>query len=310
MQTILGATGIIGTGLAQHLTTFTDRIRLVSRNPRQVNTTDELCAADLRYADQVAQAVAGSEVVYLTAGLKYDARVWQQQWPLIMRNVIDACKRHDAKLVFFDNVYALGKVEGWMTEDSPMNAVSKKGKVRKQIAGMILDETAKGNLQAIIARAPDFYGPSTPFSFFNVLVADNLVKGKKAQWLINEHVKHSLIYTPDASKATAMLGNKENAFNQVWHLPTDRNARIGKELIEMFAAAFGVKPGYTILNKLTLQIIGLFIPPIGESVELLYQNDSDYLFDSSKFEQAFQFKPTPTEMAVEAIVKAYRDKVG
>ena len=46
-----------------------------------------------------------------------------------------------------------------MTEETPMNPVSKKGKVRAEIAKMLMDAVEKKNVKAIIARAPDFYGP-------------------------------------------------------------------------------------------------------------------------------------------------------
>ncbi len=118
MQTILGANGIISTELAKALPRYTDKIRLVSRNPRKVNETDEIFSADLMNKEQTLAVVAGSEVVYLTAGLQYNISVWREQWPVIMRNVIDACIVHHAKLVFFDNVYMYGKVNGWMTEET------------------------------------------------------------------------------------------------------------------------------------------------------------------------------------------------
>lgn len=304
MQTILGAGGIIGTELAKNLPEYTDRIRLVSRNPRKVNPTDETVPADLLDAGQILKAVQGSEVVYLTAGLRYNVKTWQSQWPLIMKNVIDACKKHNAKLVFFDNVYAYGRVNGWMTENTAMNPSSKKGEVRKKIAGMILDEIGKGDLKAIIARAADFYGPNTPLSFVNVMVFDNVKKGKKAQWLIDDTKKHSLTYTPDAGKATAMLGNTRTAYDQVWHLPTDREALTGKEFIEKVAKEFGLPPRYMVLPRWMLQIAGLFNGIIRESVEMFYQNDSDYLFDSRKFDKAFGFKTTSYSEGIRETVKS------
>ena len=69
MQTILGAGGVIGTELAKSLLSYTKDIRLVSRNPKKVNETVEVFAANLLEADEVAQAVAGSAVVYITVGL-------------------------------------------------------------------------------------------------------------------------------------------------------------------------------------------------------------------------------------------------
>jgi len=106
MQTILGSSGIIGTEVAKALyKSYTTDIRLVSRNPKNVHPTDQLFRADLLDRDQVRHAVKGSEVVYLTAGIQYNAKIWAEKWPVIMQNVIEACKEQKAKLVFFDNVY-------------------------------------------------------------------------------------------------------------------------------------------------------------------------------------------------------------
>ena len=292
MQTILGANGIISTELAKALPRYTDKIRLVSRNPRKVNETDEVFSADLMNKEQTLAAVAGSEVVYLTVGLQYDISKWREQWPVIMRNVIDACKMHHAKLVFFDNVYMYGKVNGWMTEESPVNPCSKKGEVRAAIADMLMNEVKQGNITALIARSADFYGPNTPMSFVSVMLFDNLSKGKKAQWMLNDSVKHSLTYTPDAGKATALLGNTVSAYNQVWHLPTDKNALTGSEIIALAAKAFNVPPKHATLSRWLLQIVALFNPIVKESIEMLYQSEYDYLFDSGKFDKAFTFHTT------------------
>jgi nucleoside-diphosphate-sugar epimerase len=306
MQTILGAGGIIGKELAKSLPKYTDRIRLVSRHPKKVNPSDEIVAADLVVAEQTLKAVQGSEIVYLTAGLPYNIKTWQSQWPVIMQNVIDACKKHGAKLVFFDNVYSYGRVDGWMTENTAMHPSGKKGEVRKKIAGMILDEVGRGNLKAIIARAADFYGPNTPLSFVNVMVFDNIRQRKKAQWLINDKVRHSLTYTPDAGKATAILGNTESAYNQVWHLPTDKNALTGEEFIGKVAKEFGLSPRYMVLSRWMVQMVGLFNGVVRESVEMLYQNDADYLFDSSKFENAFEFMATSYNQGIRDTVKSMK----
>jgi nucleoside-diphosphate-sugar epimerase len=128
MQTILGANGVIGRELSLVLPKHCDKIRQVGRSPKKVNATDETFVADLLDPKATDAAVAGSDVVYLVAGLKYDTALWQAQWPKVMRHTIDACKRHKSKLVFFDNVYAYGKVDGVMTEATPFNRAAKKEK--------------------------------------------------------------------------------------------------------------------------------------------------------------------------------------
>jgi nucleoside-diphosphate-sugar epimerase len=290
MQTILGATGIIGKEIAKNLVQYTDRIRLVSRHPKKVNGTDELIAADLTLKDQVFNAVKGSEIVYLTVGLPYDLGIWETTWPVVMRNVLEACMDTNARLVFFDNVYLYGKVNGWMTEETPVRPSSKKGEVRAKIVEMLMAEVTKRNLEALIARSADFYGPDTPLSVVSMMVFEKLARGKSAQWLVNDKVKHSFNYTPDAGKATALLGNTGNAYNQVWHLPVDRNVLTGQEFIKLAAEAFQSRPKYMVAKKWLIQLLALFNKPLRENIEMLYQNESEYLFDSSKFDQAFPFK--------------------
>lgn len=306
MQTILGANGVIANNLAKYLPHYTLKIRLVSRNPKKINAEDELKSADLLNKDQTLAAMEGSKVVYLTAGLKYDIKTWREQWPRIMSNVIEGCKLHQARLVFFDNVYCYGRVNGWMTEETPIHPTSKKGEVRAQIANMILEEVKKGNLTALIARAPDFYGPQTPLSFLNAMVFENYAKGKSAQILISDQYKHSFIYTPDAGKATAVLGNTDSAFNQVWHLPTDRNALSMKEIAQQAAAAFGVEPDYMVLRMWMIKMYGLFDHNVKEAVEMLYQSDSEYLFDSTKFDKAFDLKATGYQQGIEETANSYK----
>jgi nucleoside-diphosphate-sugar epimerase len=306
MQTILGSSGVIGMELAKSLPQHTKNIRLVSRNPKKINESDELFKADLTDAEQTKNAVEGSDVVYLTVGLEYKTKVWQEQWPLILNNVLEACKKHKSKFVFFDNVYSYGKVNSWMTEETPLKPVSKKGEVRAKLNKTIMNEVEKGNLKAIIARAADFYGPDTPLGFVTIMVFDNLTKGKKAQWFIDAEKKHSLTYTPEAGKATAILGNTESAYNQVWHLPTNKNALTGKEFIELAARAFGVKEDYTILKKWMIKMVAPFSSIVRESVEMLYQNEFDYLFDSSKFEKAFNFSPISYKDGIEEIVESIK----
>jgi nucleoside-diphosphate-sugar epimerase len=307
MQTILGSSGVIGNELAKALhKNHTKAIRLVSRNPKPVSTGNSVFTADLTDEKQTFDAVKGSEIAYLTVGIEYSAKIWQEKWPKIMGNVVKACIAHDTKLVFFDNVYSYGRVKGWMTEETPYNPSSTKGEVRLKVINMMMDEVKKGNLNALIARAADFYGPNTPLSFVNVMVFENYAKGKKAQWLVNDNVKHSFTYTPDAGKATAILGNTSTAYNQVWHLPTDSNALSGREIMEMAAKEFGIKPDYMTLKKWMIKMAGIFNPIVKESVELLYQSEYEYLFSSEKFEKKFGFVPTSYSEGIRETVKSYK----
>lgn len=306
MQTILGSGGSIGVELAKALKNYTSAIRLVSRNPKKVNETDETLSVDLTKAEEVKRAVQGSEVVYVTVGFQYNLKVWQETWPKFIQSVIDACKEFNSKLVFFDNIYMYDpNYLNSMTEETPVNPSSKKGRIRAQVAQMIMDEVNAGRLTGLIARSADFYGPGIKnSSMLNETVIKPLNSGKKANLMASAGFRHSYTYTPDAGKATAILGNTADAYNQIWHLPTAPNPMKGKEWVEAVATELGVKPKFQVAPKFLVRILGIFIPIMKELVEMMYQYDRDYVFDSSKFEKRFDFKTTPYKEGIKAVIAA------
>ncbi len=305
MQTILGGSGTIGNELAKALTRYTSDIRIVSRNPRKVNKNDDLMPADLTDRNEVFRAVDGSEVVYVTIGFEYKIKVWREKWPSFMSNVIDACKNYGSKLVFFDNIYMYDRNHLTdMTEETPVNPSSKKGRVRAQVAEMITREFGKGELTALIARSADFYGPHNPNSVLVITVFNNLKKDKPANWFAGVNHIHNYTYTPDAGLATAMLGNTPDAYGQVWHLPSSGGKLTGKQWIELIAGEMNKKPRYMAVPLWMISLMGLFSPIMKELREMAYQYDRDYFFNSAKFEKKFKFKPIEELTAIREITKS------
>ena len=292
MITILGAGGAIGNELAKELTARNRRIRLVSRNPKASTGAVETLAADLSQLDDTVRAVSGSAVAFLLVGLKYDLNSWRELWPRIMRNAIEAAKRANARLVFFDNVYMYGKVDEAMTEESPFRPCSRKGEIRAEIATTLLNEIKAGNLTALIARSADFYGPGARTAVPNILVFDKLARGQKPAWLANDSVKHSFTFTPDAGRSLVQLIDSEGSWNQTWHVPTAPDPPTGKEFIGLAAKEFGTTPKHRVLTRPMLKLAGWFDRTVRESYEMLYQSEFDYVFDSSKFAKAFHDQPT------------------
>ncbi|PUZ20152.1 Nucleoside-diphosphate-sugar epimerase [Chitinophaga costaii] len=303
MYTILGANGSIANALATLLIQANKPVRLVSRHPQSIPGATEVLAADLLHASQTKAAVDGSSVVFLLAGLPYDHTLWARQWPVIMRNTMEACKASKAKLIFLDNVYMYGIVDGPMTENTPYKPASKKGKVRAAIATMLMDEVIAGRLTASIARSADFYGQGADKTgVLNILAINNILKGRTAQVIGNDNCVHSYTYVPDAAKGLQLLAEDEHAWNQVWHLPTTNPAPTGQAFIEKIAAPAGKQPKYFTLKKWMLQLFGLFSKQTRELAEMYYQYDRPYIFNSTKFEQHFQFQPTPYEEGLAATI--------
>jgi nucleoside-diphosphate-sugar epimerase len=307
MHTILGAGGSVSQALAGQLAERKLPFRLVSRTAVSASAGSEAVAADLTHREQIIDAVAGSRVVYLLAGLKYDRKLWAATWPRVMDNTIEACKRAGARLIFFDNVYMYGRVRGPMTEETPFRPSSEKGEVRAAIATALINEWKAGSLTALIARSADFYGPQARNGIPNVMVFQPMSQGKSAMCLVSEVLPHAYTYVPDAAQALLRLAESETAWNQTWHLPTAPHPLTSREFITAAARSMNRRAKYRILSRRMVKVFGLFNPIVGEVYEMLYQNDAPYLFDSSKFARAFTFTATPYAEGIEATAASYAD---
>lgn len=303
MQTILGANGQIAVELARELRrNHADDLRLVSRNPRKVNDDDSLAPADLMDAAQTARAVAGSDIVYFTAGLPPDTGLWERQFPTMLKNALDASRATGAKFAYFDNTYMYPQDDRLLTEEAPFAPVGRKGKVRARMATMVLEEMARGDIPVLIARAPEFYGPGKTQSFTNALVIDPLKAGKQPRVPIRDDTRRSLIWTPDASRALAVLGNAADAYGQTWHLPCCDDRPTYREFVTMACNAFGRPVSYKVIGRWAFTAAGLFSRQIREIRELLPRYGQNNLFDSSKFKRRFpEFEVMAYREGIDAI---------
>jgi nucleoside-diphosphate-sugar epimerase len=288
VQTILGANGQIAVELARELRrAYTNDLRLVSRSPRKVNDTDSLVSANLFDPQQTMEAVKGSRVVYFTAGLPPDTRIWETQFPVMLKNSLDACRAVGASFAYFDNTYMYPQDSRLQTEETPFAPVGRKGKVRAAMASMVLEEMARGDIPVLIGRAPEFYGPGKTQSFTNALVIDRSLKGKRTLVPVRADTQRTLIWTPDASHSLAALGNTSDAFGQTWHLPCCDDRPTYKDFVLTASSVFGSEASYTVIPKWAFVVGGVFSPQVREIRELLPRYEQDNLFDSTKFKRRF-----------------------
>ncbi len=304
MQAILGAGGGAGTEITRELSNYTKDIRVVSRNPKKVNEADHLMKADLTDPKQLDEAVKGSEIVYVTIAFPYSIKVWRELWPKFMKNLIDTCTKYKTKIVFVDNMYMYDpRYLSDMTEETPINPISEKGKVRAEVARMLMNAVEKNKVEAIIARAPDFYGPNIIGSFLYQSVYLNLKKDKSPQWIGKLDVIHSYIFSKDIGKSVALLGNTPDTYNQVWHLPTTDKKLTNRQWIELMMNAMNKQKKIQTLPDWMVSLLGVFIPILKELQDVGYQLKQDYFFNSSKFNKRFNYSPISPEDGIRKMVR-------
>jgi nucleoside-diphosphate-sugar epimerase len=304
LQVVLGATGGVGQAIVQALAVQGAQVRAVNRSGRaSVPASVEVMAADLTNRESTRTACQGAMVVYHCAGLPYDQ--WATYLPVMLDNVITAVGATGATLVYSDNTYMYAPTPQPLTEDSRQAPVTRKGKLRKQLAETILAAHAQGQIRATIGRAPDFYGPGVRTSagggerFFTALLT-----GKRVPWLGKLDVPHALLFVEDFARGLMALGTHEQALGQVWHIPTAQ-ALTGRQYIALASEAAGVQARALAVPGLLLRVLGLTNAVLRESVELLYEFNEPYLIDGSKYSRAFGGIPTPHQEAMRRTVAWY-----
>ena len=304
LHTILGAGGPVGKSLATALTNLNKPVRLVSRQPLLTNKGQSWFKADLTIQQDVIDALKDTEVAYLTIGLPYSTKIWWEYWPLVMKNVTTACLHHGTRLVFFDNIYAISPQHlNPITESSPIQPCSKKGEIREEVTKILMEAVERKGLMGLIARSADFLTLEENKGLIKPLLYDRMKKNQRAQWICNANVIHNFSYLPDLGKGTALLGTTPDVMQQVWNLPTDPTPMTGVDWIRLMAEEMPASEKYTVISAGMIKFLGLFVPYMRELVEMLYQYNKDYYFDSSKFNRYFKFIPTPPREAIQQMLK-------
>ncbi len=263
---------------------------------------------DLRDREATTRGVADCTHVYLCVGLPYDVKVWRREWPLVMGNVIAGCEAAGALLVFLDNVYMYGPrpLSRPFDESHPQEPPSRKGEVRKEIAAMALDAHRQGRVRAVIGRAADFYGPGVQNSALYISFLERMVAGKAPMGLAPPEVPHTYTYVPDIGPALVALAGADDAWGAAWHLPVSEAVTM-EEVCGRFNTLLNTDFSYRQAPRLFLKAMGLFVTPVGELMEMLYQFDDPYIVDDGAFRRRFPDVPTTSfEEGSSVMVESFR----
>lgn len=308
LHTVLGATGGVGSAVVAALNKKGLPIRVVERTKTVPGF--EVVKADLLDAAQAQRAIEGSSFVYLCVGLAYNIKVWERDWPVLMQNVMDACTKTGAVLIFLDNVYMYGPapLQVPFDENHPQNPTTRKGKFRKGLADGLMQQIASGKLKGLIGRAADFYGPGAPNSVFYISVLERMLKGKAPQSIAKPCVPHTYAYNLDLGRALVELALDETCYGQVWHLPVGEPLTV-EDIADLLNRELGTQYKLSYLPGFMIKILSLFVTPIREMGEMLYQFNQPYIMSFEKFRSHFpEFGVTPHEEGVKALVGYFKEK--
>lgn len=303
---VLG-TGALGRAVMEELLKRGESVRMVNRSGKldEVPAEVEVIASDLYDPAKVREVTREAQVVYQASQPNYNQ--WPEKFPLLQKSIIDGLTGSTAKLVLVENLYMYGDTDGKpLTEDTPYDAHTRKGRVRGEISRAAFQAHKEGRAQVTAARGGNFFGPWGANSTMGTRAFYPLLRGKPAQLIGRTDLPHSHTYVKDFGRALVILGERNEADGQAWHVPNDQPRMSQGELVRMFAEEAGVEPKISSMGKLMMTIGGLFIPEAKETVEMMYEFDKPFIVDSSKFEKTFGMRATSIREAVRETVNWYK----
>jgi nucleoside-diphosphate-sugar epimerase len=305
LQVVLGAGGGIGGAVVRELAGCGHRVRAVNRSGHlNVPPGVEVRGGDLATAAGAKEACAGAAVVYHCAQPAYHR--WPQEFLPMTRAILEGAAAAEAKLVLADNLYMYGPVERPMTEDLPYAATNPKGRVRAQMAELLLAAHRAGRLRTTIGRASDYFGPGGTNTVNGPTIFANALQGRTARWIGPLDVLHTVSYLPDIASGLAILGERAETDGQAWHLPAAEPVT-GRQFLELVFAALGRPARIAGVSRLTQRILGVVNPALRELGETWYQRERPFVVDSTRFERAFGPRPaTPHPGAIAATLDWFR----
>lgn len=307
MHVVLGGAGAMGQAVIAALLAQGKTVKAVERSKvaKGVDTTH----ADLMHPEQVQMVVKGANYVYVCIGLPYRNDVWKRDWPRIIRHVIDACEKYQAKLIFLDNAYMYGPspLKVPFNEHHLQFPTTIKGQARKEVADLILKAHREKRIQAVIGRSADFYGPFATNSPFYIQFIENIIVGKNPGFMGKKGVPHTYAFTLDNGKALVELALDESCYGEVWHLPVNLPITADEAMI-MINRILNSNHKVAYLPQPLLGIVSLFVPPVKEARPMLYQFNEPYHMDDSKFRKKFPtFVTTSYEDGFRVMLNSFKD---
>jgi nucleoside-diphosphate-sugar epimerase len=272
-----------------HLHAAGSRVRAVTRDGRDVGTPGvETAAADATDGEGLAAACRDAVAVYHCV-MPVLAR-WTSEFPVVTDALVDAASRVGARLVYADDTWMYGRVDGPMTEDTPWRPVSAKGVLRAWIAERILSAGAAGRLPVGVVRAGELYGPGV-----RSLVAGNVfppaLRGWPVQWFGDPDLPLTVTFVDDFAATLAAVGTRDTSAAAVWHVPHPR-----LRLVRHGSAR--------------VRVVGSVVPLAREGAEMVYQFEQPFVVDGSRAARAFGLTPTPYEEGVRRTLAALRAASG
>jgi nucleoside-diphosphate-sugar epimerase len=293
-RVVIGA-GATGAATARRFAESGDRVRMVTRSGGGPQTPGvERIALDATDTEALAAAIAGADTVVNAAATPY--HTWPEAMPPLFDSILAATERAGADYVMLGNHYAYRRTEGAVTERTPLEPGTRKGRVRAELWRRAEEAHRAGRLRVTEVRAGQFLGPGAG-SVFNFLVVPNVLAGELALVDGNPDAAHSFTFTEDAAAALVAAARSEHAWGRGWHAPVITVTV--REAAARLAALHGApEPRLKALTEREISLMGFTDPLWNEFREMAYMVDRPFVVDDADARKAFGLKASTLDEAL------------
>jgi len=260
-------------------------------------------AADATDAAAARRACEGAAVVFHCANGPYGQ--WASTLPAMMDGIIDGAASAGASLIYGDNLYAYGPVDGPLTEDLPYRPVGPNTATRAALATRLMEAHARGTVRAAIGRASDFFGPDVHLSTVGDEVFARALSGKAARMVGNPELPHTYTFIDNFAAGLVTLATHDQALGEIWHVPSAETIT-ARAFVELVFKQLGKPPRLQVAPRVVVSAMALFVPTMTGVREVLYQSEHPWIVDHSKFARAFGATTTPHADAIARTLAAFR----
>ena len=287
---VFGAAGAIGRNLADELERRFLRYRLVGRDRAKLDQAfaghehAEIFPADVGDLRSAGAAARDIDTIVYCVGLPYPSHALH---PVLMRTTLEAAIAMKVqRLMLVSNVYSYGIPRTVrVAETHPRFPAARKGAFRVEQEDLVLNAHKKGQIQGMVLRLPDFYGPYADQGLANPIFQAALA-GKTANWIGPVNTKHEFVFVPDTAPAIASLMGCAECYGQAWNIGGAGEINT-LDFITRVYRAVGRAPKYRVAGRTLLKALGWFSPLMRELPEMLYLQETPVILDDSRLLAAF-----------------------
>ncbi len=261
-------------------------------------------AGDAGSPEDIRKAAADADVVVNALNLPYDK--WHGgRAEAQLEAVLAGLKGSGKTLLFPGNIYNFGAKQHVLAPDTPQHPAREKGEIRVRLEQRLKKAAEAGDVQVLILRSGDFYGPGVTGTYFDLAMLTKAGRGI-IQYPADPALGHSWAYLPDLGEAYVKLAEARTALGRFETFHFRGHFVTGAQMIAVVQAALPDKARVVRFPWWQLRLVSPFMPILRELLKMRYLWEEPHELRDERLEALLgEATHTPFEKAVAATVHAY-----